>query len=49
MSRDGGSLTGLIIGILLIMLLGAVMGIDSCTCGYGPQIRSTLKNVFDGK
>jgi hypothetical protein len=49
MSRNGGGLTGLIIGILLIMLLGAVMGIDSCTCGYGPEIRSTLKGVFSGK
>jgi len=45
-SGSGGGIIGLILGILLIMLVAAVMGIDTCTCGYGPEIHSSIKDMF---
>jgi len=32
----------LIIYVLAIWILAAICGIDSCTCGYGPEIRKNL-------
>ena len=39
----------LILLILTVMLVGAVIGMDSCTCGYGPEIRSNLKTIFNSE
>ncbi len=36
----------LIIIVLLIMLIAALVGMDSCTCGMGPEIRQNLKDIF---
>lgn len=36
----------LILIILAIMLVAAVVGVDSCTCGHGPEIRKNLKSIF---
>jgi hypothetical protein len=37
-----------ILGIFLIILIASLIGIDSCTCGQGPQIRSNIKSLFQG-
>lgn len=38
----------IILGVMLIILVAAVLGIDQCTCGNGPTIRSNLKSLFHG-
>ena len=36
----------LIIGILVVMVLAAIVGVDCLTCGQGPTIRENVKSLF---
>jgi hypothetical protein len=33
-----------ILGVLLIILVAGVIGVDCCTCGYGPQVRHNINS-----
>lgn len=36
-----------ILGILLIIIIAGLVGIDELTCGYGSTIRKNVKSLFD--
>lgn len=36
-----------ILGILLIIIIAGLVGIDELTCGYGSTIRKNVKGLFD--
>lgn len=37
----------IILGILLIMLIAGIIGVDEFTCGHGPAIRKNIKSLFN--
>lgn len=37
----------IILGILLIMLIAGLIGVDTFTCGYGPTIRKNVESLFN--
>jgi hypothetical protein len=45
-SGGGLGIVGLIGMWMLIVFLGALMGWDSCTCGFGPEIRKSVGSVI---
>lgn len=36
-----------ILGILLIVIIAGLVGIDELTCGYGSTIRKNVKSLFE--
>ena len=55
MSRESssGSIFTLIATIFIVIILASIIKCDEtpcdCTCGQGPQVRETLKDIFSKK